>query len=64
MDSSNVISTPIGILLGNVVCKEEMKVELAKIKVILDLKPHFNPKKVKSFLGHIGYYSKSYGINP
>ena len=34
-----IFVTPIGILLGNIVCKEGIKVEFAKIKIILDLKP-------------------------
>ena len=38
--------TPIGILLGHVVCKEGIKVDLDKIKVIISLKPHVNPKKL------------------
>jgi hypothetical protein len=31
---------------------------MAKIKVILDLKPPINQKKIKIFLGHTGYYRK------
>jgi hypothetical protein len=34
-----IFSTPIGILLGHVVCKYGVKVDMAKIKIILDLKP-------------------------
>ena len=34
-----IFSTPIGILLGHVVYKEGIKVDIAKIKVIIDLKP-------------------------
>ena len=34
-----IFSTPIGILLEHVECKDGIKVDLAKIKVILDLKP-------------------------
>ena len=50
--------TPIGILLGHIVCKEGIKVDFAKIKIILDLKPPINPKQVRVLLGHIGYYRK------
>ena len=50
--------TPIGILLGNIVCKEGIKVDFAKIKIILDLKPPVNPKQVRVLLGHTGYYRK------
>ena len=53
-----IFSTPICILLGHVICKEGIRVDLAKIKVILDLKPPVNPKQVRIFLGHKGYYIK------
>ena len=48
--------TPIGILLGHIVCKEGIKVDFAKIKIILDLKHPVNPKQVRVLLGQIGYY--------
>ena len=47
---------PLGILLGNIVCKEGIKVYFAKIKIILNLKPPVNPKQVMVLLGHTGYY--------
>ena len=50
--------TPIGILLGHIVCKDGIKVDFAKIKIILDLKPPINPKQVRVLLGHTGYYTK------
>ena len=50
--------TPIGILLGNIVCKEGIKIDFAKIKIILDLKPLVNPKQLRVLLGHTGYYKK------
>ena len=53
-----IFVTPIGILLGHIVCKEGIKVEFAKIKIILDLKPPVNSKQVRVLLGHIGYYQK------
>ena len=53
-----IFLTPIGILLGHIVCKEGIKVEFAKIKIILDLKPPVNPKQVRVLLGHTGYYRK------
>lgn len=49
---------PVGILLGHVVCKEGIKVNLTKVKVNLDLKPLVNPKKIHIFLGHTWYYRK------
>ena len=53
-----IFVTPIEILLGNIVCKEGIKVYFAKIKIILDLKPLVNPKQVRVLLGHTGYYRK------
>ena len=53
-----IFVTLIGILLGHIICKEGIKVEFAKIKIILDLKPPVNPKQVRVLLGHIGYYIK------
>ena len=53
-----IFVTPIGILLGQIVYKEGIKVEFAKIKIILDLKSPVNPKQVKVLLGHTGYYIK------
>ena len=53
-----IFLTPIGILLGHIICKEGIKVDFAKIKIILDLKPPVNPKQVRVLLGHTGYYRK------
>ena len=47
-----IFANPIGILLGHVVCKEGIKVDYAKIKIILDLKPLVNPKQVRVLLEH------------
>lgn len=47
-----IFATPIGILLGLVVCKQEIKVDQSKIKVTLDLKPPINPKQVRAFVGY------------
>ena len=53
-----IFITPIVILLGHIVCKERIKVDFTKIKIILDLKPPINPKQVRVLLGHMGYYRK------
>ena len=53
-----IFLTPIGILLGHIVYKEGIKVDFAKIKIILDIKPLVNPKQVRVLLGHTGYYRK------
>ena len=41
-----IFVTPIGILLGHIVCKEGINVDFEKIKIILDQKPPLNPKQV------------------
>ena len=56
-----IFLTPIGILLGHIVCKEGIKVDFTKIKIILDLKPPTNLKQVRVLLGHTGYYRKFIG---
>ena len=53
-----IFLTHIGILLGNIVCKEGIKVDFAKIKIILNLKPLVNPKQVRVLLEHTGCYRK------
>ena len=53
-----IFDTPIGILLGHVVYKEGINVDISKIKVIIDLKPPINPKQIRIFLGNTGYYRK------
>lgn len=53
-----MFANPIGTLLRHIVCKEGIKVDMAKIKVILNLKPPINLKKIKIFLGHTRNYMK------
>ena len=53
-----IFLTLIGILFVHIVCKEGIKVDFAKIKIILDLKPPVNPKQVRVLLCHTGYYRK------
>jgi hypothetical protein len=53
-----IFSTPIRILLGHVVCKDGVKVDMGKIKIILNLKPLVKKKHIKIFLGHTWYYPK------
>ena len=53
-----IFLNPIGILLGHIICKEGIKVDFEKIKIICDLKPPMNPKQVRVLLGHTGYYRK------
>lgn len=43
-------------MLRHIVCKEGLKTNLDKVRVILEMQPSTNVTEVKSFLGHIGYY--------
>ena len=52
------ISDPHRDIVRNIVYKEGIKVDFAKIKIILDLKPPMNTKQVRVLLGHIGYCRK------
>ena len=54
----SIFAMLIDILLRHVVCKERIKVGVAKIKVIIELNPPSNPKQIRIFLGHTGYYRK------
>ena len=54
-----IFDTPIGILLGHFICKEGIKVDLEKIKVIPNQKPLINPKQIKIFLGHTEYITEN-----
>ena len=47
-----------GIVLGNHVSSQGIKVDPAKIKVIVCLPSPKNQKEVRSFLGHAGYYHR------
>ena len=53
-----IFATPIGILLGHIVCKEGIQVDIAKIKVIVDLKALVDAKQIRIFLGHTGIIEK------
>jgi hypothetical protein len=44
-----------GVVLGHHVSSEGIKVNLAKIEVIVRLPPPKTKKEVRSFLGHAGY---------
>ena len=41
---------------GHIVCKEGLKTDPDKIKVILGMEAPQNVTGIKSFLGHVGYY--------
>ncbi len=47
-----------GRLLGYIVYKEGLKTNPDKVRVMMEMQPSTNVIKVKSFLGHIGYYRR------
>ena len=46
-------------LLGHIVCKEGLLVDLVKLVLILSLPPPTNVNMLQATLGHIDYYRKS-----
>ena len=51
-----IFCAPFGILLGHVVCKEGILMDPTKIVIIFSLPPPTSVKKLRTTLGHIGYY--------
>ena len=49
---------PHGRLLGHIVCKEGLKTDPNKIKVILEMEARLNVIGIKSFPSHVGYYRR------
>jgi hypothetical protein len=47
-----------GVVLGHHVSSEGIKVDPAKIEVIIRLPPPNTQKEVRIFLGHVGYYRR------
>jgi hypothetical protein len=47
-----------GIVLGHKVLEKGIEVDRAKIKMIKQLTPPTNVKRVRSFLGHTGFYRR------
>ena len=47
-----------GIVLGHLVSERGIEVDKAKIKVIEQLPPPVNMKRIHSFLGHVGFYRR------
>jgi len=45
-----------GIILGHLVSERGIEVDKAKIKIIERLPPPTNVKRIRSFLGHVGFY--------
>ena len=53
-----IFCVPFGILLGHIVCKQALKVDPTKIAIIVNLPPPKFVKKLRTMLGHTGYYRK------
>ena len=53
-----VFGTPFGILLGHIVCKQGLIVDLANIAVIFNLPPPKSVCRLRETLGHTCYYKK------
>ena len=53
-----IFCAPFGVLLGHVVCHDGIMVNPAKVAIILDLPPPTSITKLRSTLGHTGYYIK------
>jgi len=53
-----IFDVPFGTLLGHIVCKEGVCVDLAKVVVIINIPPLTSVKKLRSTLNHIRYYHR------
>jgi hypothetical protein len=51
-----IFGTPFGILLGHIVCKQGLLVDLANIAVIVNLTPPKSVHQLRETLGHTSYY--------
>ena len=47
-----IFCAPFGVLLGHVVCHDEILVDLMKVVIILDLPPPTSVTQLRSMLGH------------
>jgi hypothetical protein len=47
-----------GIVLGHVISHRDIEVDKAKVDLISNLPPPHTMKKIRSFLGHIGFYRR------
>ena len=53
-----IFCAPFGILLGHIICKQGLMMDLAKIAIIVNLPPPKSVKQLRTTLGHTGYYRK------
>ena len=45
-------------MLGHIMCRDGILVDLEKVAIILDLPPPTSITQLRSMLGHTGYYRK------
>jgi hypothetical protein len=50
-----IFFSPLGVLLGHIVCKRGLLVDPDNISIIVDLPPPTSVKQFHTVLGHIGY---------
>jgi hypothetical protein len=53
-----IFCVPHGNLLGHIVCREGVLVDPTKVVVIVNMPPPTSAKKLRSMLGHTGYYRR------
>jgi hypothetical protein len=53
-----ILCTPFGILLGHVVCKQSLLVDLAKITIIVNFPSPESVRELRTTLGHTKQYRK------
>ena len=46
------------LILGHVVSRHGISTDEAKVKLILDIPPSANEKKLQGFMGYVGYYRR------
>jgi hypothetical protein len=51
-----ILFSPFGVFLGHIVCKQGLLVDPSKISIIVDLPPPTTVRKLRTTLGHTGYY--------
>ena len=50
-----IFTVPFGTLLGHIVCKDGVCINLAKIATIVHMEPPYNIKQLRANLGHTEY---------
>jgi hypothetical protein len=53
-----IFFSPFGVLLGDIVCKQGLLVDLSKIVIIVDLPSPTSVRQLRTALGHTRYYRK------